>query len=522
MPKEKSLGFVDRRFAAWKFRTKLSFIISSIVVVLSLFIGIISREFTHQTTVIRSLYQQTTSANWLSQANAQKSDFVRDLWALSFEYKKGDPSSVASQLKDVKSVLSEFDATLKRNQDESEMAKWDESRDSERVAFDKLLSLWNETRPGAESLLEKIGKAELDSTQLSEAIIQLSDKFLSLNDSIQEVIEALRINGSKQDIRANEIKTRLYWLFGTLFLLGIPLFATSLALTRNVSNTLARINGDLGLAAKQVEEATSKLFTAARELAEKATGQAASIEETASSLEEMSALVTTNVSSATRAVDLSEKMARSSEDGNDAMEKMHSSMREILASNEKIALFVKMISAIDKKTEIMDEIVFQTKLLSFNASVEAERAGEHGRGFSVVAQEVGNLAQMSGVAAKEISQILASSVSQAETMTTENRKKVEQGAQIVSSATLKLKEILSTIHTISEGANQVLTGSREQINGIKQINAAMGTIDAATQASVSLAEEVAGTAKALTAEAENLNAAVAHLNTLINGSAKTS
>lgn len=74
-------------------------------------------------------------------------------------------------------------------------------------------------------------------------------------------------------------------------------------------------------------------------------------------------------------------------------------------SNKKITEITKVISEVAAKTQVINEIVFKTKLLSFNASVEAARAGDQGRGFSVVAEEVGNLAKMSGDAAKEISNI---------------------------------------------------------------------------------------------------------------------
>lgn len=86
-------------------------------------------------------------------------------------------------------------------------------------------------------------------------------------------------------------------------------------------------------------------------------------------------------------------------------------MSQVADGNRKISEIVQVISEIGNKTKVINDIVFQTKLLSFNASVEAARAGEHGKGFAVVAEEVGNLAQMSGNAAKEISDMLNGSVS---------------------------------------------------------------------------------------------------------------
>src|SRR5690606_36951178 len=118
---------------------------------------------------------------------------------------------------------------------------------------------------------------------------------------------------------------------------------------------------------------------------------------------------------------LANEVKQVSETANESMTKLEMSIKEILHSNEKIEQLVKVIGNIGEKTKVMDEIVFQTKLLSFNASVEAERAGEHGRGFAVVAQEVGNLAQMSGKSAQEIAEIVKSSIQEAEAITTENK-----------------------------------------------------------------------------------------------------
>jgi methyl-accepting chemotaxis protein len=178
---------------------------------------------------------------------------------------------------------------------------------------------------------------------------------------------------------------------------------------------------------------------------------------------------------------------------------------------------VRVIAAIGEKTKVMDEIVFQTKLLSFNASVEAERAGEHGRGFAVVAQEVGNLAQMSGKAAQEISHILSESIVKAETITTENKRKVEGGGQLVSETASALKEIQESAGAVTSGANQVLSASKEQASGIKQVNVAMTTLEKATQENSALAEEVASTSEEMASQCQGLDSIVSELTRLVHG-----
>ncbi|WP_211363207.1 methyl-accepting chemotaxis protein [Fluviispira multicolorata] len=116
-------------------------------------------------------------------------------------------------------------------------------------------------------------------------------------------------------------------------------------------------------------------------------------------------------------------------------------IREVIQGNNRISEIVKVISEIENKTKIINTIVFQTKLLSFNASVEAARAGEYGRGFSVVTEEVGNLAQMSGNASKEISTMLQSSIDKVKNIIEETKENIENILNISKNAMNKLDTV---------------------------------------------------------------------------------
>lgn len=322
-----------------------------------------------------------------------------------------------------------------------------------------------------------------------------------------------RVAESSQSIVSSSILT-----FAIGLIIAIVL-ATSLAylISSNVARALRGFIEKLRDSSRQVTESSTQLSSAAQQLSGASNEQASSIEETSSSLEEISGMIENNVSNAEQAYRLSNEVMKVSESANTSMKKLEVSIKEILQSNDKIEQLVRVIGNIGEKTKIMDEIVFQTKLLSFNASVEAERAGEHGRGFAVVAQEVGNLAQMSGKSAQEIAEIVKSSIQEAEAITAENRKKVDLGNTYVEESARGLKQIMEAASTVSSGANQVLQASKDQASGIKQVNVAMTQLDTATQQNAATSEETAASSEELNAQALVLNGIVSDLYVLVEG-----
>ena len=354
--------------------------------------------------------------------------------------------------------------------------------------------------------------------QADFALKTIAVTFGAAEQALGKIIKLNTENANKTAGGAIENATygRLMMIVSIILALMI---ATILAIvvTSAISKPLKIAVEGMTNATDQVSAASLQLSSAAQQLSSGANEQASSIEETSASLEEMGGMVQNNVTNAKSAEDLANKVKTISESGNSSMEKLRFSMEEILESNKKIEQLVKVIAEIGEKTQVMDDIVFQTKLLSFNASVEAERAGEHGRGFAVVAQEVGILAQMSGKSAQEIAQIVTNSIRQAEAITTENKKKVEQGNGYVVETAKYLKEILGSAQTVADGAHQVLVASQEQSSGIKQINEAMSNLDKATQQNASMAEETASTSEELTAQTETLTGLVDSLVTMMEG-----
>jgi methyl-accepting chemotaxis protein len=233
-----------------------------------------------------------------------------------------------------------------------------------------------------------------------------------------------------------------------------------------------------------------------------------------------------NEQTAIRGKEIVEKMIISIAEISDGNEHI---MRQIEESNREISEIVKVIGEIGNKTKVINDIVFQTKLLSFNASVEAARAGEHGKGFAVVAEEVGNLAQMSGSAAKEISDMLDSSIGHVEKIVEKTQKRVETlirdgkgridaGTTIARECGQVLDEIVRSVSEVRMMADEISTASSEQSQGISEINRAMNQLDEVTQSNAVGAQQASGHAQELSSYAEKVTSCVHELVREIEGS----
>ncbi len=374
------------------------------------------------------------------------------------------------------------------------------------------------TFEGYVAKIKALAKAHKD----KEGYEVLDKEAFQANKEFQEAMDALEANKVKAVKAISDGNTvSANWAIGFMVILlavgSVGSLVFAFFISKSITDLLTRVSDNLRSSSDQVASAASQLSEASTTLSSASSEQASAIEETSSSLEELNGMVQANVGSAEQAFELATRVKQISEEGNATMTKLENAMQQILESNGKIEALVSVIGNIGEKTEVMDEIVFQTKLLSFNASVEAERAGEHGRGFAVVAQEVGNLAQMSGKAAQEIAAIVKDSISNAQTITTENRKKVDQGNVYVAETSANLKEIMGAAGTVASGAKQVLDASKDQAKGITQISTAMTQVDKATQENAATAEEAASSSQELTAQTEVLHEVVGDLMAMVHG-----
>ena len=308
------------------------------------------------------------------------------------------------------------------------------------------------------------------------------------------------------------------WIFGIGLLSALGTSISGFFIGRSVARPIQAVSDKLASDSYDIKTASGELAGSGAKLSELAANQASAIEQTAASIEEISAMINNNVEKAEQSTALSLEVQKAAGTSNESMSSLIAAMEELIESNKKIQELVKVVAEIGEKTTVIDEIVFQTKLLSFNASVEAERAGEHGRGFSVVAQEVGNLAQMSGKAASEISSMVKNSVRQAQVITNDNETQVTRNNALVHKTAGHLRMISESSTKLFEQAQQIVDSSREQVEGINQVNEAMNQIDQATQENSITAEQTARASEYLSTRADTLAQATDVLKNLISTS----
>lgn len=333
-------------------------------------------------------------------------------------------------------------------------------------------------------------------------------------------------------------KMQIAFLF---FIIISAIVVTFLAtwFARKMGNSLLHITNGLRDEALLVKKTSDILALMSSDLSSATSQQASSLQQTVAAVDEISAMITRNADSATSSTKTSQISKESALRGKDKVELMLQSINsisdgnrhlyeEMKKSNQQIAEIVDVIQDISQKTQVINDIVFQTKLLSFNASVEAARAGEHGKGFAVVAEEVGNLASMSGKAASEINEMLMNSVKKVTDIVEDTKQvmgsliqnsssKVEFGTSTAVDCAQALDDILLNVTSVNDMIREISMACQEQSVGVKEVNSAMSSLDSATQKNSESAGESSRTAGDLNLQAERLNQLIDQLTILVNG-----
>ncbi|WP_299999557.1 methyl-accepting chemotaxis protein [uncultured Cedecea sp.] len=256
---------------------------------------------------------------------------------------------------------------------------------------------------------------------------------------------------------------------------------------RAFNNLISRVADSLisvSASAQSVSSASSQIASGNEDLSSRTEEQAASLEQTAASMAELNETVRQTAENTTMASQLSQNAMHFSNDSNDKVQKMMVTMDAIKESSSKITAIISMIEG----------VAFQTNILALNAAVEAARAGEQGRGFAVVAGEVRNLAQRSSSSAREIKELIESSLAL-----------IETGVSQAGEVNHNMIEMDGAIRQVSDLVDEIASAANEQALGITQVHQAVSQMDDVTQQNAALVEQASSASRSLMEQAVSLN-----------------
>jgi methyl-accepting chemotaxis protein len=257
--------------------------------------------------------------------------------------------------------------------------------------------------------------------------------------------------------------------------------------TNRTAQQLAKIVGRIRLSADAIGHASQEIARGNTDLSARTEEQASALQQTVSSMQELTSAVTNNAEHAAKANELSLTASQIAGKGGAVVSEVITTMQGISVSSGKMADII----------GVIQDIAFQTNLLALNAAVEAARAGEQGRGFAVVAQEVRALAGRSATAAKEIEGLISDSV-----------RRVDSGAKLVQRAGETMGDIVQSIGRVTTLVGEIAALSRDQSTGIGAVSRAISQMDQVTQQNAALVEEAAAAAERMSGEAQLLRESV--------------
>lgn len=378
-----------------------------------------------------------------------------------------------------------------------------EKTDKEKELWAKVVPVWNRYWEGmekAEKMAQEYYKTKHQEDYDATFKYLMRDVIKDYYDARDTLKENINLNQElvEKNIKdATKTSTTAILLAVIAMIIGVVLSLTiGIVLSIAISKPINKIVDDLLKGAEQVAAASEQLSETSQQLAEGSSENAASIEETSSTISETSSMVQQNTENTREAAILSIDTKKSAEKENAEMGDMLNAMEDIKKSSSEISKIIKVI----------DDIAFQTNILSLNAAVEAARAGDAGAGFAVVAEEVRNLAQRSAQAAKDTATMIETSVERAAT-----------GVTIAKKVAESLNEITGKVEKVHAIMDEINVASQEQAQGISQINKAVSQMEQVTQSIAANAEESASASEELNAQAENMKEIVEDLIHIVSG-----
>ena len=392
----------------------------------------------------------------------------------------------------------------------------DQHRHGFAVLADRATVLFNELRPlvhsqKARSSLAAIGPAIVEWRQIFDQYVEFAakDDFASghalVTDKMEPLLEHVSAAADALEAEQQSLRTaakasaatnvgRSRWT--TLALIAISLLCGIVVVIREINRLLREIAAELNQGARRVSGDAEELRLASHTLERGAAEQAAALEQTSASSEQVNRTAHQNAEHSAKATGLIKDVRNHMLETNQVLDQMMTAMQEIGRSSERISKIIKVIN----------EIAFQTNLLALNAAVEAARAGEAGMGFAVVADEVRTLARRCADAAKDTEGLIGESMARS-----------KDGQTHLDQLTDRIRSIAQGTESVTTLADLVESGSLQQAQSMQEIEKALVHMRSLTEKTATNAEESSGVGERLSGESKSLQSVVQRLDVLVGG-----
>jgi methyl-accepting chemotaxis protein len=267
----------------------------------------------------------------------------------------------------------------------------------------------------------------------------------------------------------------------TVMIVSLVVAGFNIKVIRSISHKVTSASDTLKRLGASSSDIGVSIHSSSESLSASVSRQASSVHETSAALDEITSMINRTSENARASLQVAKESSQKAEEGEKIMMRMVAAMEVIQESSAQLQNIANIITQINSKTAVINEIVSKTELLSLNASIESARAGEHGKGFAVVAEEVGNLAKVSGKSANEIQALIQSSQEQVNQIIHSTKLRVEDGKKVTNEAQETFQKISENISNMSSVIEQITLATKEQEIGIRQISASMLDIDKVTK-----------------------------------------
>lgn len=463
------------------------YLLVSIASIVTLIVGFLGFFYTTKgSNEIKTIYtDKLLSISWLGDLETNTNKILVDNLNLM---QPNTQETIAARLADMEEIKKE-NSKLAEDYAASDLDDYEKER-AEKIP-DLRKSFWANLNKSTE--LAKVGKTAQAYTEYKKSIPALNEYRGLLGELLkhnQETADQIYQQNAK-DAKLAVTMILVIGLSSLALLIFLGLMITNM-ITRPIQHAIDSLN----VGTDEVSSASIQVSSASQQLAEGTSEQASAIQETSSTLEETSSMVHQNRENTQQAAVLAKQVKQFADKSSAEMAEAMKAMEELKTSSNEIGKIIKVI----------DEIAFQTNILSLNAAVEAARAGDAGKGFAVVAEEVRNLAQRSAQAAKDTAIIIESNINLSG-VTVENSKHIHAAFNEIDQQAKKVSDLL----------DEISVATNEQAQGVEQINKAVSQMEIVLDSNAQTAEEAAAAAKTLEEQAVNVKNIVNSLVVLVEG-----